>query len=134
MNDSGSIEQRYAAQCERVARAGHNEVFRFWGQLENDQGHPDPALESFRHAEEILAELVGRHSEVARYRRDLAVTLQAMAALELDAGRHQAAREHAETAQKHFRRLVDRFPDDPEYGQLLRDTDRLLEGLKTGTP
>ncbi|NQT14521.1 MAG: serine/threonine protein kinase [Planctomycetes bacterium] len=110
-------------------QAGLARLLMNLGQLESDQGRSEPALEFFGRALEMLEPLAARYAEVAHYRRDLAVTLRAMAALEIDTGQEKAARAHVLGAREHFGMLVEQFPDDPQYAELLQETADWLESL-----
>jgi len=127
---AGELYQRALGRMERLAQSNPSVpeyqaslagLLMNLGVLESAQGGT-AATESLDRAAAILTKLVGEYAAVARYRRDLAVTLREIAACRSSAGEHEEARTALEAAQTHLAALAEAFPENDEYKALLSET------------
>jgi len=91
-------------------------------------------LKSYQQTAAIFEELVRKQPEVPKYRRDLAVALRSMAKVQAAAGDRPAARADVTAARRHFEILVQKYPANREYQQLLAETDAQLAEFARDKP
>lgn len=84
------------------------------------------AIETLQAAAEILQKLVDSENALPSHRRDLAVTERTIGELLLRLERVEEAQEHLKKSRERLQELVREFPAEAEYGELLRETMKLM--------
>lgn len=105
------------------------------GLLYNEEGKQAEAIAALLRASELLEQVDIQCPDTPDYERNLAVTLYAVAELEISLSKDVAAKEHYERAKVQFEELLMKFPDDDVLKQNLEEIDgelmKIEERLKS---
>jgi tetratricopeptide (TPR) repeat protein len=96
------------------------------GLLHNEEGNQPEALAALTRALRLLEQVDAQCPDTPDYERNLAITLYAVAVLELGQSKHVAAGEHFEQAKVQFDKLHAKFPKEQGFTQSL---DEIMEYL-----
>lgn len=112
-------------------QVGLAEIYLNTAQAEYESGHGEAAIDSFAQAQQLLIPLVANYADVARYRRDLIVTLCALAALQPSADQRAEAVSILESLRQQLCELADRLPDAEGLREQIEMIEAAIGGVDT---